>query len=232
MKILVVVTARGGSKRLPNKNLADLGGKPLVAWTIEVGLAAYGAGSLVVSTDDPQIRALTNSYEDILVIERPTELAQDSTPSLPVVAHAAREAKDFHGMDFDAVLLLQPTSPFRTVEDVRAAVAIMEHNDDALSVVSVVERSPDGLFEVMPNGQMRTIPEQLLYACNGAIYLIRSCHLASGGDFYGGGAYAYIMPIERSLDIDTHADIEAARIMLGSDGKPRLYTNKKATSPV
>jgi CMP-N-acetylneuraminic acid synthetase len=229
MKVLGVITARGGSKRLPGKNLADLGGRPLIAWTIEVALAT--CDMVVVSTDSPDIKRVSLDL-GATVIDRPQHLAQDSTPSLPVVVHAVKWAEELHGpSSFDAVMVLQPTSPFRTREDVKAVLRIMELNN-ADAVVSVVERSVDGLFEIMPGGAMRGIPEEFLYACNGAIYLVKTAQLANGNGFYDGKLYSYIMPIQRSLDIDTRADIDAARVMIGSNAEPRLFTNKKETSPV
>src|SRR5712671_6126561 len=103
MKVLGVVTARGGSKRLPNKNVAILGGKPLIAWSIEVGLAT--CHHVVTSTDSALIADVARKYGSSLVM-RPDELSRDDTPSLPVVVHAA---KQFDGEGYDAVLLLQPT---------------------------------------------------------------------------------------------------------------------------
>ena len=207
MKILGVVPARGGSKRVPNKNIADLGGKPLIAWTIEVALAA--CDKTIVTTDGANILCVSRTYgADVLI--RPPELARDDTPAHPVIVHVVEQYPGF-----DCVALLQPTSPFRTVEDVKAALEIFDQND-ADSVISVKAfQNDDRLFKMGHANRLRPAAEKNdLYEVNGAIYLIRTSHLLSGGDWYDGIAYGYVMPADRSLDIDTHADLDAARAML------------------
>jgi CMP-N-acetylneuraminic acid synthetase len=209
MKVLGVVTARGGSKRLPNKNLALLGGKPLIAWSIEVGLATCHH---VVTTTDSQEIADAAAKAGSAVVMRPKELARDDTPSEPVVRHAASLA---HGGPYNAVLLLQPTSPFRVADDVRAAIRIMD-SMRADSVISVVEFGTAGyLFMLGHAGRLRDMTvEGDTYTPNGAIYLIKWECLFAGESWYGPHAYGYVMPKDRSIDIDTHADFEAAKAML------------------
>lgn len=225
MKILGVVTARGGSKRLPNKNLALLGGKPLIAWSIEVGLAT--CHHVVTSTDAPEIADAARRYGSD-VIMRPQELSQDDTPSLPVVVHAA---KQFDGGGYNVVLLLQPTSPFRTVDDVNGAIQKMIDTSGD-SVVSMVLKKDNNSFSLGHADRIRLPSEtEERWAMNGAVYLITWQHLMDGGDWEGPHSYAYRMPSERSLDIDTHADFEAARAMLDADGKFIPYTDKKITAP-
>jgi CMP-N-acetylneuraminic acid synthetase len=216
MRILGVIPARGGSKRLPNKNIADLGGKPLIAWSIEVGLAT--CAELFVSTDEQTIAGVSRSL-GVKVIDRPRELATDDATSMSVVLHATRFVREHHFAHWDAVLVLQPTSPFRTADDVRATIDLFERNH-ADSVISLV-RYPkeDALFKLGLASRMRPAENgawttETIYMPNGAVYLIGMEHLLRGGDLYGPYAYGYVMPPERSLDIDTHADIDAARAML------------------
>lgn len=209
MKILGVVTARGTSRRLPNKNLAILGDKPLIAWSIEVGLAT--CHHLVTTTDSPEVADVAASLGSAVVV-RPDELSGDEVASEPVVRHAASQAL---GGPYNAVLLLQPTSPFRTVEDVRGAVEVMDRTmaDVVVSVVKFEERGH--LFGLGYAGRLCDLSHaETTYTPNGAIYLVRWDHLMDGGDWYGDHAYGYVMPTERSLDIDTHADFEAAKAML------------------
>lgn len=224
MKILGIVTARGGSKRLPNKNLAILGGKPLIAWSIEVGLAT--CHHVVTSTDSPEIAQWAAKLGSA-VLMRPEELARDDTPSEPVVAHAASNAA---GGPYNAVLLLQPTSPFRTVDDVRAAVKLMEAMS-ADSVISVVPFATHNyLFGLGHAGRLRDFSrEETTYTPNGAIYFIREDVVAADGDWYGLHSYGYVMPPERSIDIDTRADFETAQAMLDADGKFRPNLKKAAS---
>jgi CMP-N,N'-diacetyllegionaminic acid synthase len=224
MSMLGVITARGGSKRLPNKNIKELGGKPLIAWSIEVGLAT--CDKLVVSTDSPAIAEVSIKH-GAEVLMRPNSLSHDDTSSLAVVVHAMQSFPNF-----DNVLLLQPTSPFRTVADVREAVGLMDYVR-ADSIVSVVEfPNMAALFSLGHGSRMLPMAPGAVYTPNGAIYLTTMPHLMHGGDWYGVGAYGLVMPRERSIDIDTHADFDAAVAMLDDDGKFKAFTNKKITSQV
>ena len=229
MKVLGVITARGGSKRLPNKNTAMLGGKPLIAWSIEVGLKC--CDYLVLSTDSEFIAGVAEQNGCEHVIMRPPELRGDAD-HVDVVIHAAEMAAREHG-DFNAVMLLQPTSPFRTEEDCNKAQKVMIETS-ADSVISVIEfPRHDTLFTLGHAGRMRgTHESDTIYTPNGAIYLIKWEHLIEKGDWYGAHAYAYVMPPERSLDIDTHADFEAARATLDDEGQfdPGAI-GKKTTAP-
>lgn len=229
MKVLGVITARGGSKRLPNKNTAMLGGRPLIAWSIEVGKKC--CDHLVLSTDSEFIAGVAQQ-NGCDVIMRPPELRGDAN-HVDVVIHAAEMAARTVG-DFNAVMLLQPTSPFRTELDCENAKQVMG-DTSADSVISVVEfPKDDTLFTLGHAGRLRgTRESDTIYTPNGAIYLVKWDFLLEKGDWYGSHAYAYVMPPERSLDIDTHADFEAARAMLDDDGQfdPGAIS-KKATAPV
>jgi len=212
MKVLGVITARGGSKRLPNKNTAMLGGKPLIAWSIDVGKKV--CDHLVLSTDSEFISGVAQQH-DCDVIMRPPELRGDAD-HVSVVIHAA-----------------EITSPFRTEDDCRKAKQVMI-DTSADSVISVIEfPQQDTLFTLGHANRMRSASERdMVYTPNGAIYLIKWDHLLENGDWYDPHAYAYVMPPERSLDIDTHADFEAARAMLDDEGRfdPRAIV-KKMTAP-
>lgn len=212
MRVVGVITARGGSVRVPNKNIADLGGKPLIEWTIRAALETCDV--TVVSTDSPTIAGVAISA-GALVVSRPPDLSGDA-PHLDVVRHAVKERMNAipgEAAKFDVVALLQPTSPFRSADDVRAALAMYEDRK-ADAVISVV-RFPkeDSLFSVSADtDRMRPWTEQgTIYTPNGAIYLIGTKRLLDGHDWYSGAVYGYIMPPERSLDIDTHSDLDAAR---------------------
>lgn len=225
MRTLGIITARGGSKRLPNKNMADLGGKPLIAWTIEVALAT--CIRTVVTTDDREIESLASKL-GADVIRRPAQLAQDDTPSLPVVVHAVEMVcrtsavlDPLRTQNFGVVALFQPTSPFRTVEDVKGAMTMFEARQaDAVVSVSPFDKQ-DTLFSLSDVERMRPWTEGgTIYTPNGAIYLIGAKFLLAGGDWYSGASYGYVMPKERSIDIDTKADLDAARAMLAAVALP------------
>jgi CMP-N,N'-diacetyllegionaminic acid synthase len=214
MKVLGLIPARGGSKGIPRKNLAVVGGKPLLAWTLDAAHAASELSEVVVSTDDDEIAATARTR----VLRRPPELAADDTPMRAVVRHAVDELAP------DVVVLLQPTSPLRRAEHVDEAVRLLLESG-ADSVVSVVEvphaYRPESLMDVVDG---RTVPrspvatrqeKERVYARNGpAVLALRVDGL--GEDLYGGDCLAYVMDLRDSLDVDTPFDLELADLILRS----------------
>jgi CMP-N-acetylneuraminic acid synthetase len=210
--VLGLIPARGGSKGIPRKNLAPLGGRPLLAWAVD---AARGAGELtrvVVSTDDDEIAAVAG----VEVLRRPPELAADDTPMLEVVRHAVSE------LGPDVVALLQPTSPFRRAEHVDACVRLLLESgaDAVVSVVEVPHRfRPDSLMDVVDGrvvarGTARTRQEkERVYARNGPAVLARRADRL-GDDLYGGDVRPFVMSARDSLDVDDPDDLELAERLL------------------
>lgn len=215
MRVLAVIPARGGSRRIHGKNLADLGGRPLIDWTIECALATCSA--VMVSTDNRAIAEHAKSLR-VGVILRPPELAENETPMKPVIDHVARYAEG--RIDFDAIAVLQPTSPFRSPEDMHHVVEIMDRTgaDSVISVVPVTDE--DAFFTVGFADRLHPATGSQVHTPNGAIYLLRRELIESGEGWYGIAAYAYVMPAERSLDIDTHTDMDAARALVAQLAVP------------
>jgi CMP-N-acetylneuraminic acid synthetase len=212
MDVLGLIPARGGSKGISRKNLVQVGGKPLLAWTVETARAATELTRVVVSTDDDEIAATAG----VEVLRRPAELAADETPMLDVVRHAVAELSP------EVVVLLQPTSPLRRAEHVDAAVRLLLESgaDAVVSVVAVPHRySPEALMDVVDGrvvarGSARTRQEKgLVYARNGpAVLAVRSERL--GDDLYGGDCRPYLMDERDSLDVDDSFDLELADLLL------------------
>jgi len=212
MDVLGLIPARGGSKGISRKNLVQVGGKPLLAWTVETARAATALPRVVVSTDDDEIAATAG----VEVLRRPAELAADETPMLDVVRHAVAELSP------EVVVLLQPTSPLRRAEHVDAAVRLLLESgaDAVVSVVAVPHRySPEALMDVVDGrvvarGSARTRQEKgLVYARNGpAVLAVRSERL--GDDLYGGDCRPYLMDERDSLDVDDSFDLELADLLL------------------
>lgn len=220
--VLAVIPARGGSKGLPRKNVLPLGGRPLIAWSIEIGLATPRIDRLVVSSDDAEILAAARAAGCPDVIERPAALAGDGVTTEPVLLHAAEAM----GGGFDWILLLQPTSPFRSVCDV-TAVLDMAETGGGDTVVSVCEtpKSPFWSFSLeeenrlsflfsrqRPSSQRQQLPK--VYVPNGALYCGRTRRLAQTSSYFGGPTRGYVMPPERSVDIDSELDLLYAQLML------------------
>lgn len=221
---LALVVARGGSKSIPRKNLAPLAGKPLLAWTIDAAQRCQTELRLVVSTDDREIAEVARQCGAEVPFMRPAELARDDTPSLDVVLHAV-DVLASRGYDADRVLLLQPTSPLRTPDDIDAATRIAGDRD-ATSVVSVCPSrdhpwltkrvTPEGVLEdFFPHKPVVRRQElEPAFALNGAIYLTRTAWLRSHRSFYAQPTYAYVMPAERSLDVDEPWDLHLCELVL------------------
>ena len=224
--ILGLITARGGSKGIPDKNIRNLVGKPLIAWTIEAALSSLCLDRVIVSTEDDRIADLALQYGAKVPFMRPAELAQDRSSSVDVAIHALKWLSEFEGYSPDYVMLLQPTSPLRTSKDIQQAVSIVSE-DPTASVVSVTQAHPHPYWmkTVLPNGSLSDIfPAEKVptrrqdlppaYAFNGAIYIVKPEVLLTQKTFIPENTLAYIMPPENSLDIDTPWEFYLAELIL------------------
>lgn len=207
MGVLGLIPARGGSKRLENKNLADLGGRPLIAWTIAAALQSRVFDDIVVSTDSEEILAIAQQWGAQAYL-RSIELSCDAAPMRPVLRDAVER------YPCDVSILLQPTSPLRAPEDIAAAYDLLRQTSGD-SVVSVTAAPEELVFEVAHAQRLR--PRNQTVVPNGALYLLTDEALKRGESWYSGLAYAYVMPRERSLDIDTPLDLAAARAMVAHE---------------
>lgn len=225
-EILTLVNARGGSKGVPRKNIVPIAGKPLIAWTLEAAQKAESVRRLIVSTDDPEIAEVARRWGAEVPVLRPPELAQDDTPQVHVVLHILEYLETSHGYRPDYVLLLQPTSPLRSPEDIDGAVELALRCD-AESVVSVCEArshpywcrrlTPDGKLLPFVEAALWSVSRQQLpkaYQFNGAIFLVRRESVVEKRAFVTGDSLAYVMPRERSLDIDDTWDLHVARLIM------------------
>jgi CMP-N,N'-diacetyllegionaminic acid synthase len=220
--VLAVVAARGGSKGVPRKNVLLLGDKPMIAWTVEAALASTTVDRVIVSSDDREIIDAAVAAGADAPFVRPAELARDDTPGTAPVIHALDSVQEA----YDYVVLLQPTSPFRTAEDIDAAVELCA-GSDAPSVVSVAptKSSPHWMYylrddcsmtPVVPAdkviGRRQELPP--VFELNGAVYVARTAWLRTTESFFGNETLAYVMPEERSYEIDTPSDLLIARAVL------------------
>lgn len=220
MKTFALIPARGGSKGIPRKNIKYIGGKPLIAWTIETALRSKCLQSVVVSTEDPEIAEVALRAGAKVPFMRPLELAQDHTPGVDPVLHAIDLLPQF-----DSVLLLQPTSPLRTTADIDACLTLANERR-APSVVSVSEpdthpywtyRLAEGqtlqpLLASAPVTRRQDLPR--VVAVNGALYFAKADWLRRNGSLVGRETLAYEMPRERSIDLDTLLDWKFAELLL------------------
>lgn len=222
MRVLGIVPARGGSKGIPGKNVRPLGGKPLLAHTAEAALAARRLSRVVLTTDDEKIAEVGRSCGLEVPFLRPAELARDDTPTLPVLQHAVAELEKT-GDRFDAVCLLQPTSPFRRAGDIDGCIELLETEglDAVVSVLAVPpEHNPHwvyfrdggGLLR-LATGEDQPIPRRQelppAFHRDGSVYVTRRDVLMEGNSLYGRRLGGFLAD-SRSVNLDTPADWERA----------------------
>jgi len=223
---LGIITARGGSKSIPHKNIAFLRGKPLIAWTIEAALKSRKLERTIVSTDNKEIAEVSEKYGSEIPFFRPAHLALDNSPHIDVVIHAIEWLRVNENYKPEYIMLLQPTSPFRTYYDIDSAVQIATKKN-ADSVISVCDApshpyktrrlTETGILIDFINKPRGYLPRQVLpkaYHENGAIYLIKTDVLTQEKDWYTNKTYPYIMDYSRSLDIDIPWDLYLANLIL------------------
>ena len=220
------IPARGGSKRLPRKNLLPLAGKPLIAWTIEAALNSRQLHRVIVSTDDEEIASVARKYGAEVPFMRPAELASDTATGLDAILHALRTL-EANGEHFDYLVNLQPTSPLRSSDDIDRAVALLlGRQADAVISVCPSDHPPEWANTLPADGSLakffrpgiRNIRSQdlpMTYRLNGAIYIYQCARLLCSCSLeMDDNSYAYIMPRERSVDIDTALDFRVAEAIL------------------
>jgi CMP-N-acetylneuraminic acid synthetase len=225
-RILGLIPARGGSKRLPRKNVLPLAGRPLIAWSIRAGLASRHITDLVVSTDDAEIADIAHRHGATVPFMRPPELASDTASSLDVMLHALHALAE-RGQYYDYLVELQPTSPLRSGADIDAAIELArQRRADAVISVCRTDHPPEwsntlpddhALRDFFRPGVRETRSQDLpvSYRLNGAIYLFDCQRLLRTRSLdMDDKAYAYIMPRERSIDIDTALDLHIAEAIL------------------
>lgn len=223
--ILALIPARGGSKGVPRKNLRCLAGKPLIVYTIEAALQANFIDRIIVSTDDLEIANISKKYGAEVPFIRPEVLATDGAKGIDVVLHAMQWLED-HNEKFDLLMLLQPTSPLRDSEDIENALGLfMRKNADAVVSVCEVEHSPLWMNTLREDLCMKDFIDkevlnknrqqlEIYYRLNGAIYLAKWDFIKQYKSFYGDKTYAYIMPREKSVDIDSEFDLQFAEFLM------------------
>jgi len=225
--ILGVIPARGGSKSVPRKNLALLHGRPLIAYTIDAARQSQRLTHFLVSSEDVEILAVAASLGAPTPFIRPVELATDEAPTLPVVQHAVREMENIEGIRFDYVILLQPTTPLRRPEDIDAAIdkLISTGADSVVSVCDVGAYHPARMRQIVddrlvelpirePREMLRRQDLPPVYIRNGAIYAVRRDVAMLSNSMIGEVSRPYIMPEERSVNVDSALDLHLAEILL------------------
>ncbi len=226
-KIIGVIPARGGSKSILRKNIKMLQGKPLVAYTIEEAKKSKYLTHLVVSTEDEEIKNISLKYGAEVPFFRPKELATDDALAIPTVQHAVITLEKIKNIKYDYIIMLQPTAPLRKTEDIDKALAMLIEAgaDGVISVVDVDNWHPMKMKKFDENSYLidyetppvENPPRQILprvYMVNGAIYSTKRDVFMEKNTFKGEKCLGYIMPPERSVNIDTEIDFLIAEYYL------------------
>jgi len=196
-KILVIIPARGGSKRLKNKNIQLFCGKPLIHWTINLALKICNVHDVIVSTDNDEIKKIALDCGANVPFIRPKYLAKDSISAVEVAKHAIHKLK-FNGN----IILLQPTSPLRTLDDINKGLSFIKNNKAVISVYKFPHNS-NLLTYNKPGDKFVPINKNKdVYIPNGAIFIAESKWLMNKNNFYNNEVAIFKMPLERSIDID------------------------------
>jgi N-acylneuraminate cytidylyltransferase/CMP-N,N'-diacetyllegionaminic acid synthase len=220
--MLAIIPARGGSKGLPGKNVRPLCGKPLIAYSVEAALNAKEVDRVIVSTDCPEIASVAKSFGAEIPFMRPSELAQDASLAIDTYIYTVDRLKKEENRSIDELVVLLPTCPLRTAEDIDRAIRLFREKK-ADSVISFYEAPhPVQWYKyVDENGVLRSVlpetgtlanrqSERKSYLPNGAIYVFRYSVLKEQRVYYTDRTYPYIMPANRSVDIDSIDDFNMA----------------------
>lgn len=222
---IAIIPARGGSKRLPGKNIKDLAGKPMIAWTIEAALGSGIFDHMFVSTDCDEIAKISKEFGAKVPFLRPAELSSDTATTNDVVTHLVEWFEKKYNKKITTVAILQPTSPLRSAQHIIEAFEEME-NKQAKAIVSVcelehpiqfcnqlgVDGSMAGFIE--PNDMKRTQDLAPTYRLNGAIYIFGREYVGRISELYSLGTFAYVMSAKSSIDIDTQDDFNLAEFFV------------------
>ncbi len=222
-KVLGVITARGGSVRLPNKNILNFAGKPLIALTIAQAKKSKYIDEIICSTDSKKIRDIALKYKCSVPFMRPKYLAKNKTSSLEVLNHLCKKISLF-----DYIVLLQPTSPLRNTLDIDASIEKCDKYN-AFSVVSVnkLDKSTNLMFNLQSKKNINFLKKTFsnkkdkkylnsTFILNGAVYVLRYKNLVKSMPFISKKSIAHIMPLNRSIDIDTKVDFKLAEFIYKS----------------
>lgn len=218
-KILGLIPARGGSKGIPRKNIIELGGKPLIAWTIDEAKKSAHIDRLILSSEDPEIIETARRFGCEAPFVRPAELSRDETPGIEPVLHAVKAVAGY-----DYVVLLQPTSPLRVADDIdRCIEKCVDGGFDSCVSVKEAGDHPYLMFRLGDAGALEKLhPEKAdrrqdlpdFYVLNGAVYVAKIPALLSEKDFIMARTAGYSMPYSRSIDVDTPDDLELLNIYI------------------
>ena len=232
LKRICTICARAGSKGVKNKNIRQIAGKPLIGHTVSQAIESGLFDLIAASSDSPDILMVAKEYGVHIVIDRPSELATDNAGKLPAIRHCVEAAEKDQGISFDTIVDLAVTSPLRNFEDINGAISLLESTDKLNVVTGAQSRcSPYfSLVEIDKEGKVslsKTIDPPVLcrqdspqcFDLNGSVYVWRREGLFGSSSIINSGTGLFVMPEERSLDIDTELDFKIVELLLEEYGR-------------
>ena len=230
-KVLAVIPARGGSKGIPKKNLHNLAGKPLIYYSLSACQKSKLITDIIVTTDNLDIKKTVESYGLEVPFLRPERLATDDALAIPTVIHSVKKMEKLKNKEYDYVIMIQPTAPLRTAKDIDDSLELLftEDTDSIISIVDVDNYHPIKMKVINKNrlldfqdSDLENPPRQSLpkvYIVNGAIYATKRNVLIENETFKGESCFPFVMPQERSVNIDNISDFIVAEYYLSLDEK-------------
>lgn len=224
--MIAIIPARGGSKGIPRKNIKSLGGKPLISYTIEAAMQAKSVNRVFVSTEDLEIAEIAKKCGAEIPFMRPKNLATDASSAIDVYAYTLERLEKILNEKIESFIALLPTSPLRTGRDIDRAVKIfLEKKADSVISVNEAPHPPSWFLKLNENGVLTNFfnktmsmknrqEEPKAFIPNGAIYVLKMNVIKNKKNYYTNKTYAYILPSERSIDIDNPLDFALAEILI------------------
>jgi CMP-N-acetylneuraminic acid synthetase len=223
--MLAIIPARGGSKGVPRKNVRELCGKPLIVWTIESAKVSTNIDMVVVSTDDEEIAEISRKAGAEVPFMRPAKLARDDSLAIDTYIYTIERLNNEFGFRYESFVTLQPTTPLRSVYDIDKSIKLFE-DKQADSVISgrLLEHPAEWVYQLGSEGQILSSMDddsrmnrqqgEKYYLPNGAVLILQYKMLKETRTYFSARTYSYIMPAERSIDIDTELDFRIAELIL------------------
>ncbi|MBZ5751968.1 acylneuraminate cytidylyltransferase family protein [Metabacillus rhizolycopersici] len=229
-EVVGIIPARGGSKRLPKKNITKLNGLPMIEYTIMAAKKCPLVNRVLVSTENEEIATISKKAGAEVPFIRPSELAQDHSNVIDTCLHLLKELKNKEGYEPDVIVLLQPTSPLRTERHIDEALRLLQQKDaDSVLSVCPMEFTLNSMLEFTHEETMTPFFSELdlkhfetnkhVFRLNGAIYAVKTSYLKKNKSFYSEKTYPYLMSPNESIDIDTEFDFQIASFLMGKEKK-------------
>jgi len=230
--MIALIPARGGSKGVPRKNIRLLGGKPLIYWTINAAMQASNVDRIILSTDDYEIAEICKHTGIEIPFMRPKELAHDNSLAIDNYIYTVDRLINEFNYNIDPFAVLLPTTPFRNSLDIDDSIELFSRkNADSVISCSELPHPLSWAFDVDDEGRidksnnpkvnkmMNRQDETQQFMPNGGVYILKHSLLKETHSYYSENTYAHIMPLERSIDIDTELDFEFAEFMVNKHAK-------------